>query len=86
MIHGLHHVAIGVPDLEAEGDAQLDALGEDLGEANEPTVAEKVLASPVTPEDKKITSGGTRNSDLSERHSLQRCFRYVACIRRQKKR
>ena len=33
----------------------LDALGEDLGEANEPTVAEKVMASPVTPEDKKIT-------------------------------
>ena len=33
----------------------LDALGEDLGEANEPTVAEKVVASPVTPEDKKIT-------------------------------
>jgi formylglycine-generating enzyme required for sulfatase activity len=35
----------------------LDALGEDLGEANEPTVAEKVLASPVTQEDKKITTG-----------------------------
>ena len=35
----------------------LDALGEDLGEANEPTVAEKVMASPVTPEDKKITYG-----------------------------
>jgi len=35
----------------------LDALGEDLGEANEPTVAEKVMASPVTPEDKKITTG-----------------------------
>lgn len=33
----------------------LEALGEDLGEANEPTVAEKVLASPVSPEDKKIT-------------------------------
>ncbi|MEZ6057577.1 MAG: SUMF1/EgtB/PvdO family nonheme iron enzyme [Planctomycetaceae bacterium] len=33
----------------------LDALGEDLGEANEPTVAEKVIASPVTPEDKRIT-------------------------------
>jgi formylglycine-generating enzyme required for sulfatase activity len=32
----------------------LDALGEDLGEANEPTVAEKVIASPVTPEDRKI--------------------------------
>jgi len=35
----------------------LDALGEDLGEANEPTVAEKVMASPATPEDKKITTG-----------------------------
>ena len=33
----------------------LDALGEDLGEANEPTIAEKVIASPVTPADKKIT-------------------------------
>jgi len=32
----------------------LDALGEDLGEANDPTVAEAVLASPVTPEDKTI--------------------------------
>ena len=35
----------------------LAALGEDLGEANEPTVAEKVMASPVTAEDKKITTG-----------------------------
>ncbi|MBL7223670.1 MAG: SUMF1/EgtB/PvdO family nonheme iron enzyme [Candidatus Brocadiae bacterium] len=35
----------------------LGALGEDLGEANEPTVAEKVIASPVTPEDRKITYG-----------------------------
>jgi formylglycine-generating enzyme required for sulfatase activity len=35
----------------------LDALGEDLGEANEPTVAEALLASPVTPEDRKITYG-----------------------------
>ncbi len=35
----------------------LDALGEDLGEANEPTIAEKVLASPVAPEDRKITYG-----------------------------
>ncbi|MGZ0172864.1 MAG: SUMF1/EgtB/PvdO family nonheme iron enzyme [Planctomycetales bacterium] len=32
----------------------LDALGEDLGEANEPTIAEKVIASPVTPEDSTI--------------------------------
>ena len=35
----------------------LAALGEDLGEANEPTVAEKVMASPVTAEDRKITYG-----------------------------
>jgi len=35
----------------------LAALGEDIGESNTPTVAEKVLASPVTPEDKKITYG-----------------------------
>ncbi|MDA1013017.1 MAG: SUMF1/EgtB/PvdO family nonheme iron enzyme [Planctomycetota bacterium] len=35
----------------------LAALGTDLGEANEPTVAEKVIASPVTPEDKQITYG-----------------------------
>ncbi len=35
----------------------LDALGEDLGESNEPTVAEKVIASPVTPADRKITYG-----------------------------
>jgi len=35
----------------------LEALGEDIGEANEPTVAEQVIASPVTPEDTKITVG-----------------------------
>ncbi|QDT62267.1 Formylglycine-generating sulfatase enzyme [Stieleria bergensis] len=35
----------------------LDALGEDLGEANEPTVAEKVLASPTTDQDKEIQYG-----------------------------
>lgn len=35
----------------------LAALGADLGEANEPTVAEKVLASPVTPEDRKMSYG-----------------------------
>lgn len=35
----------------------LKPLGEDLGESSEPTVAEKVLASPVTPEDKKIVYG-----------------------------
>lgn len=37
--------------------ATLGALGEDLGEANEPTIAEKVLASPVTADDRKITYG-----------------------------
>ena len=35
----------------------LDALDEDLGEANEPTVAEQVVASPVTPKDRKIAYG-----------------------------
>ncbi|MCA9173031.1 MAG: SUMF1/EgtB/PvdO family nonheme iron enzyme [Planctomycetales bacterium] len=35
----------------------LAALGADLGEANESTVAEKIIASPVTAEDRKITSG-----------------------------
>jgi formylglycine-generating enzyme required for sulfatase activity len=35
----------------------LDAVGEDLGEANEPTVAEEVAASPVMPEDRKIIYG-----------------------------
>jgi len=35
----------------------LAALGEDIGEANEPTVAEKVIASPITPEDKKVAYG-----------------------------
>ena len=35
----------------------LGALGEDLGEANEPTIAEKVLASPVSADDRKITYG-----------------------------
>ena len=35
----------------------LGALGADLGEANEPTVAEAVLASPVSAEDQKITYG-----------------------------
>ena len=33
----------------------LGALGEDLGESNEPTVAEKVIASPVTSADRTIT-------------------------------
>jgi len=35
----------------------LAAVGEDLGEADELTVAQKVMASPVTPEDRKITHG-----------------------------
>ena len=33
----------------------LDALGEDMGEANEPTVAQKVMASPVSPKDREIS-------------------------------
>ncbi len=41
---------------EAEA-VTLDALGEDLGEANESTVAEAVLASPTSGEDRKITYG-----------------------------
>ncbi len=41
--------------IEASKAQTLEALGEDLGEANEPTVAEKIMASPVTPEDKQIT-------------------------------
>lgn len=32
----------------------LDALGEELGEADQPTVAEKIMASEVTEDDKKI--------------------------------
>lgn len=43
--------------IERAKSVTLDALGEDLGEANEPTVAQKVMASPVTSEDKKITHG-----------------------------
>ena len=43
--------------IEASEAVTLDALGEDLGEANESTVAEKVMATPVTPEDKKIIYG-----------------------------
>ena len=34
----------------------LDALGEDLGEANESTTADNIIASPVTADDKKITT------------------------------
>ena len=43
--------------IKASKTVTLGALGEDLGEANEPTIAEKVMASPVTPEDKKIIYG-----------------------------
>jgi len=35
----------------------LAAVGTELGEADETTIAEKVLASPVTPEDRRITYG-----------------------------
>ena len=41
----------------------LDALGEDLGEANEPTVAEKVIASPVSEADRKISYAKKFNLD-----------------------
>ncbi|MCA9082066.1 MAG: SUMF1/EgtB/PvdO family nonheme iron enzyme, partial [Planctomycetaceae bacterium] len=34
--------------------ATLAALGAELGESNEPTIAEKIIASPVTPEDRKV--------------------------------
>lgn len=37
--------------------APLAALGAELGEADGPTVAEKVLATPASPDDKKITYG-----------------------------
>ena len=39
----------------------LGCTGEDIGEANEPTVAEKIIASSVTPKDKEISiaSNGT---------------------------
>lgn len=36
----------------------LGALGEELGESNEPTAPEKGVTSPITPADTKITSGG----------------------------
>ena len=42
--------------IKASKAVTLEALGEDIGEANEPTVAQKVIASPVTPEDKKIST------------------------------
>ena len=41
--------------IKASKAVALAALGEDLGEANEPTVAQKVMASPVTSKDKEIT-------------------------------
>jgi len=43
--------------IEVSKAVTLDALGEDIGEANEPTIAEKVMAAPASPEDKKITYG-----------------------------
>ncbi len=45
-------------EIIAKSNAQtLAALGEELGESNEPTVAEKIMAAPVAPEDKRITFG-----------------------------
>jgi formylglycine-generating enzyme required for sulfatase activity len=43
--------------IDASKSVTLKPLGDDLGESSEPTVAEKVLASPVTPEDKRIVYG-----------------------------
>jgi len=43
--------------IKASKAVTLAALGEDIGEANEPTVAQKIIASPVTAADKKITTG-----------------------------
>jgi hypothetical protein len=43
--------------IEASKAVELGALGEELGEANEPTVAEAIMAAPVRPEDKKIAYG-----------------------------
>lgn len=43
--------------IEKSKTVTLEALGTDLGEASEPTVAEAIMASPVTPEDTKITLG-----------------------------
>jgi len=43
--------------IEKSKTVTLEALGTDLGEANEPTVAEAIMASPVMPEDTKITLG-----------------------------
>lgn len=45
-------------EIIAKSNAQtLAALGEELGESNEPTVAEKIMAAAVAPEDKRITFG-----------------------------
>lgn len=41
--------------IETSKAVTLEALGADLGEANEPTVAEEIMASPVTPADTQIT-------------------------------
>ncbi|MHC4253702.1 MAG: hypothetical protein ACYS9X_31695, partial [Planctomycetota bacterium] len=43
--------------IEASKAVELGALGEELGEANEPTVAEAIMAAPVTAKDKKIAYG-----------------------------
>lgn len=43
--------------IEKSSAKTLAALGEELGESNEPTVAEKLMAASVSPEDKRITYG-----------------------------
>ena len=40
--------------IDASKAVTLDALGEDLGESNEPTIATKVIASPITSADREI--------------------------------
>ena len=40
--------------IDASNTQTLAALGEDLAEANEPTIAERVIASPVSDSDKKV--------------------------------
>ncbi|MCF7730241.1 MAG: SUMF1/EgtB/PvdO family nonheme iron enzyme [Akkermansiaceae bacterium] len=42
----------------------LDALGAELGEANGPTVAEKVIAAEVAPEDRKIAYGANGTTSI----------------------
>jgi formylglycine-generating enzyme required for sulfatase activity len=43
--------------IEASKAVALDALGADLGESNQQTAAQKIMATPIRPEDKKITVG-----------------------------